>query len=217
MDKTGSEIEAYEESTGHYYVSSKNLDSYEFPFNPRLTINFSKLNYFRTFDFFQKFKHPINALIIADDYLFTKDNSFDNKSAELNLKPILRRLLPKKLEKKFYLTIICCPKGHNIQENDLRNEIASIFEPYNYEYKFELIISSFHKRILLTNYAYLESDRGFRNITYDQRKERNVSCQTKNDFDFSYIFESDKIVKKYMARISELKELCGNSENRLLK
>lgn len=215
LDKPENEIKQFEENAGSYYSSSIGLANYTFPFKSKPAFNFNHSNPFKNYDFFSKLKHPFNSIIISDDYLFSNGNNFDRKSIELNLKPILRRILPKKLNVCLHLSIFCLPK-HTIDLVSIENEIKTIFEPFEYKYTFELIVRSFHKRILITNYSYLETDRGFRNLTNDERTKQSKKCQPKNDFDFSYIFESEKIMQKYKERIKELRELFPDSKNRLI-
>jgi hypothetical protein len=167
--------------------------------------NYNFDNTFKNFDFLHKnHKHPHNSLIITDDYFFKNTQTLDE--VRENLKKILSKILPKDQTIDYHLTIITANKTYN--DIDLKESIEMIFEKYNYKLKLEILAYNFHKRVLLTNYYYLTSDKGFL---------MNNANSKKNDFYVSTTFCSRASQEAYTSRIEEIRNLFPNSKNRLLQ
>lgn len=137
----------------------------------------------------------------------------------MNIKPILKRLLPKKLEEVFHLTIVCSgPSNVSLDKDLIKREIELILKEYQFNYLIEFYSYKFHKRVIITNYAYIVSDKGFRNLSFDKRNEgRRKWCERKNDFEVAYLHDSENNAANYHARIVELRQLISDSQNRLLR
>ena len=166
--------------------------------------NFNSGNAFRNFDFLHKHhKHPHNAMIISDDYFFKNANSLED--ATDNLKKLLVKILPSFLNVDFHLTFVTGNKAFD--QKILEEYIGLIFKRYPFKVKLEILGSNFHKRILLTNYYYITTDKGF---------SLNTGTTHKNDYWVSTTFTSRAVKEAYNARVSELKDLFPESVNRLL-
>lgn len=218
LTESNSSTEQYQEKFGLWFLSSLNLPQFRYPLQSK-SYNFHSLDKFRNFDFLHKHKHPINSLIITDDYLFNDSKGYALDAIELNLKPILKRLIPKKLEEVFHLTIVCSgPSGVSLDKDLIRKEIELILKDYPFDCLIEFYSYKFHKRVLITNYAYIASDKGFRNLSFDKRNEgQKTWCEIKNDFEVAFIHDSENNASNYHARIVELNQLISDSKNRLLR
>jgi len=167
--------------------------------------NYNFNNTFKNFDFLHKYhKHPHNSMIITDDYFFK--NSQNIEDLRENFRKILSKILPKEQIIEYHLTIITANKTFN--DDELKESIGLIFQNYPYDLKLEILAHNFHKRILLTNYYYLTSDKGFL---------MNNANSRKNDFHVTTTFNSIASMEAYTSRIDELKNLFPNSTNRLLQ
>ena len=183
--------------------------------------NFSSRDYFKNFDFFHKYQHPCNALILTDDYFFTTKKEYDENAIEKNLKPILKRILPKKLEVSFQITIITSPNSVSLDFNKIQSSIQEIMNSYNYEIKVNFIKSNFHERHIFTNYYKITADKGFKNIIKNTKNDTFKWEHDKNSFEFRSIFYSND--EDYLAKIAECKSKYENGskvgddfKNRLL-
>lgn len=121
-----------------------------------------------------KYKHPLNAVLIVDNYILS-DKS--NQPVEYNLKPLLLSLLPKnKTEIPVDITIITeqDPKNGSIKEAvknleeylksgipDLDFNLNIIKYDRNILYRLDNEGFSIHNRRIITNYFWMESGVGF--------------------------------------------------------
>jgi hypothetical protein len=108
-----------------------------------------------------------NAIIINDSYLFNKTDVKDSLGL-INLKNILKNILPKNSKEEFHITIITSdckwiPSSAREKINELDEFLKNEF---NYSFFIELIIwgqskSDNHKRILISNFYSIVTDYGF--------------------------------------------------------
>lgn len=209
------EVALIKKQQGLWFFSKSDLSTFKYPVNST-SYNFHSDNRFKNFDFLHKHKHPINSIILADDYLFNNSSSYDTQAINLNLKPILTRLLPKDLDEVFHLTIVSGPRNISLDLSVIQSEIDEIFKKLGYHYEFEHFPYNFHKRVILTNYTLITSDKGFRNLSLNKSGNKRW-LEEKNDFNVDFIHDSEKNANNYYSRIAELRNLIPKSQNRLLK
>lgn len=158
---------------------------------------------------FKRLAHPINSLILTDNYILK-----DREDIATNLIPLLDALLPVKLNKcKFQLMIIT-------QEMEQSIFAARYFEVFNqlnklnrnYEIEFSLITTSIgknHDRRIFTNYCLLESNNSF---TYFN-KQGNIKKNTTLHIFPSFMIASgpEVMLKKNLNTLAEIKEIVDNA------
>ncbi len=174
-DEANDQLEA---DFGCIFISSKQLNKAYFLFNWHL-IPFTKYEpRFTNWDFMSQFRHPCNALIVTDNYLFAKDNLLLNKrQLDENLLRLLLNLMPPKLKIDFHLTIIGTPidKNGRYQEyikqhlKDLHSHLLVQLErKFSYNIKLSILIAPMHDRNILTNYVWINSGNSFTYFTNRQ-------------------------------------------------
>jgi len=164
------------------------------------------------YNFIRKFKHPCNAMIIADAYLLYRKS---DKSIELNLLSILKNLMPEKLEKQnsFDLTIII-KEGTAIHEKYkfINRRLESLFK---YPVNLNIVITGFdlriHDRNILTNYAHISCGCGFNLFYWDKEQSKQVCSR---NTELSYYPHS--YTKRDFVSYGETPENTGNSSKTVL-
>jgi hypothetical protein len=111
-----------------------------------------------SWNFLEKYRLPCNSIVIADNYIVKKGEELDE-----NLFEILRRLMPKSLNKnEFHLTLIVAEDANvGAVYETLQNFFRDTFE---YPMGVNLTIlktSKLHNRDILTAYFWINSDYGF--------------------------------------------------------
>lgn len=197
------DAEKLQEKYGMWFFSKDNIGKVKELFR-FMNHNFSSRNEFQNFDFFHKYCHPCNALIMTDDYFFTTGKVYDESAISKNLSPILKRILPKKLGVDFQITIISSPKDVSLDFNKIHKSIKEITMTYNYDIKVNFVVSNFHERHIFTNYYKITADKGFKNIG-----KNDNWVYDKNSFEFRSIFHSND--EDYLAKIEECKRKETNS------
>lgn len=151
-----------EEDYGMLFISNETVYDYAKLLFDQSTIPIEKNgSLYNNWQFLEKFSHPCNAMIIADNYLLKNDNDF-----RFNLIELLDILLPKKLNKvSFQLTIITGDGRSYIDVKNRYDFIQSELDKLNREYAIELRIigksEGNHDRNLITNYLHIYSGFGF--------------------------------------------------------
>lgn len=198
------EVERLQEKYGMWFFSKDKMSNTKDLFK-LMNHNFSlsQETPFKNFDFFHKYRHPCNAIILTDDYFFTTKIGYDESAIEKNLKPILKQILPKKLGVSFQITIILSPNNVSLDFDKIQFSIDEITNTYDYQVKINFMVSNFHERHIFTNYYKITADKGFKNI---DRNNAWVKVIDKNSFEFRSIFYSND--KDYLAKIEE----CKNRE-----
>jgi hypothetical protein len=170
-----SDNEELQTDFGCIFIGSTSLTKAHFLFNWHL-IPFTKPRpMYNNWSFMAQLRHPCNALVVTDNYLFAKGTIEENKKQlNENILPILFHMMPPKLKIDFHLTIIGSPidrLGNNkayIKESlqELHKYIvASLKEKFNYAVHLSILIAPFHDRNILTNYAWLNSGNSFTYFT----------------------------------------------------
>ena len=116
---------------------------------------------------------PLNSIIIADPYLI-KESDFDK-----NLFPILDKLIPNKnFEETFHITLITGSKANqsSTQLNNKYGKIQNFIGSKISDFKLGLYVvdqgrgpgKMMHDRMLITNYFYITSGKGFNLFNSDE-------------------------------------------------
>ena len=168
------------------------------------------------------YKPPLNSIIIIDPFLY------DNKGTlKKNLFPILELLLPKKkLDETIHITLIAKKTQKYSKEKiaEFLKEVKGYIQTKISDFKLGMYITpgsmDLHSRMIITNYFYLKSDRGFFIITPSNTFKDN-------DFEFhplctnlSFINEERKKLAGYVSKchnnIEGEPRQFGDKANRLL-
>lgn len=111
----------------------------------------------KNWDFLEIYSHPCNALAIVDNYILKSEMIITE-----NLLPILDRLLPKKLEIPFHISIFA---KNDFNNKKYHEEISNLITRIKPELSFKLTIhkmqNEFHDRSIITNYLLIDSGSGF--------------------------------------------------------
>lgn len=221
------EVIKLEEKYGLFFVSKDEMIKSKRLFRLQ-NESFSDRKKIKDFEFFKQNQHPCNALILTDDYFFicgTRGNKiYDSNAVEINLKPILKRLLPEKLAIDFHFTIILSPNDVSLDFNKVRSDIKLITDKYNYKILINFIQYNFHERHIFTNYYKITADKGFRNLVKNSKNDGIRWEHPKNSFEFRSLFYSISKDNDYLEKIEECKSLHNDYQeigddftNRLLQ
>lgn len=100
-----------------------------------------------------------NSLIIVDNYLLSDDKSF-----ELNLKPILNALLPENLKVEFNISFFTQDSNSTLKNrtNKIEDLIKNIRPKLNFSVNFFIDVQHlFHDRVIMSNYFWMQCGAGF--------------------------------------------------------
>ena len=143
------------EDYGYIFISKDEIDE-KIPFLFNFDIqNLVRNQQPRSWAFLQKYQHPFNAMIIADNHIL-------NRRYDENLFAIMKNLMPQTLNNQvFHLTIIV--KDDSTVSDGQRQSINEFLEnEFNYEINLTILKSSrLHDRNILTNYIWISSPYGF--------------------------------------------------------
>lgn len=171
---------------------------------------------------------PLNSLIIADPYLM-KDSYFDK-----NLFPILDKLIPNKnFEETFHITLITgsqanvSPNLINEKYENIKNFIGSKIS----DFKLGLYVvdqgrglgKKFHERILITNYFYITSGKGFNLFNVDETITEDAILTWSSICTSDNLQTRKKELLKLLGYVSKchnnfpsMPQIIGDKQNRLL-
>ena len=146
------------EQFGCLLVSTASLEKADFLFHSEV---FSILNTDTDWQrILQTIKHPCNALVMTDNYLFSEHDIYME-----NLKSICASLMPETLDDnfKFDFTIIGFNPKKDVSPLEISyNMLAKYFkETYSYSVNLTIIRADFHDRFIFTNYHLITSGQGF--------------------------------------------------------
>ena len=161
----------------------------------------NKQNDFNTWGevFSLKTPEPLNSAIIIDNYLWKDLENFHSQNLE-NLYSIFENLIPKTLKIPFHLSIITSNRD-GVYSPKFVEKLNKIIKNLKTTTNIEIEISfsthtdsvkdDIHERVILTNYHYIYSDKGF-NVF----KDKNIILPTKGDRNWVY-----KDVENYYGQI----------------
>lgn len=160
-----------------------------------------KENTFPGWSFLKPLNEPLNAAIIADNYLLDKPASYTN-----NIFEIIKSILPDNLDIDFHLTLIV---KRDLANGQVKFEsIKTFINSLNKHYKVNLSIyltstHEPHDRDIITNYYWIHSGHGFDyfnergNITHNTHLNYRAILSDDNNQNFT-------IVKKMLAYFKRL-------------
>lgn len=166
-------------------------------------------------------KHPCNALVITDNYLFLNDKNGEN------LFSILDYLMPKFLNKNFgfHLTIIGYVKEDDSSLDDQCQKLKAHLEnKFNYGVNITILRKKYHDRYIYSNYYRIVSPRGFSlfcDKIISNHLETTIDCAPITDFGNHSSLE--QTIKQELLQIRQINnsyisrsKFAGNRINRLL-
>jgi hypothetical protein len=172
--------------------------SFSFSFNAK-----SKNNKFKNWsELFNKRKIPVvNSAILIDNFLWKDMGDFSNDN-DSNLYPIFEAIIPSKLQVPFHIIIILQNKNAGFKRKTLHEKINKVKKRLKKSKGVEIIIGVatqtdtklFHKRVILTNYHYIHSDKGF--TTFDGERVKNITSGSRN-WVFKDILDYDGDIDKH--------------------
>lgn len=136
-----------------------------------------------------KTPEPINSAIVIDNFLWKNLDDFHNENIE-NLYEIFENLIPKTLKIPFHLSLITSNNKGDFSPKfaEKLNKIVKNLKAktgVNVEISFsthtDAVKDDIHERVILTNYHYIYSDKGF-NVF----KDKNIILATKGDRNWVY-------------------------------
>ncbi len=240
LSKSEQECKELENKYGMLFISKNNLQSkLSFLFNIDI-VPITKDKSIADWDFLEKYRHPFNSMLIADNYLL-KEN------VENNLLQLLKHLLPNTLSvTEFHLTILTSHKAtssFNIEKR-YKTILEYLNKTFSYKFKLTIVITDkIHDRNIITNYMWINSGYGFslfknnkvKNetnlfvITIFNIQKRYKGIEYKNTHIPNQLTENnvfvavDTLIKNYKkinketpCIIGHTKNVVGNKENRLL-
>lgn len=151
-----------EDDYGMIFISNDILTEKAYILFNQATVPIEKKgNIFTDWNFMDKYIHPCNSMIIADNYLLK-----NNKELKNNLLTLLDKFLPQKLNKlDFHLTIIT-GDGRTVIDvvsyyKYLKTELQKMRNTYNINLKIIGKSVDNHDRNIITNYLHIHSGFGF--------------------------------------------------------
>ena len=204
LDISPNLAERIEEKFGYIVISKDKIESIEKYFiSHRISLSNKLIN---NWDFVRNYKHPCNSIVITDDYLGKTGQDIRD-----NIVPLLRRIMPSRLDTIFHLTIIGFSKLTNEQFKEVKNELESSFKNNRYPVCLYIIQHSYHDRFLFTNYYHFSCGQGFNMVKAKKGKKvvgeyyssilDAVSIALTNSSDVGNSF------KAYSEKLEELSEI----------
>lgn len=149
------------------------------------SLNGEKQSRFKKWEdiFSVKLIEPLNSAILVDNFLWDDLEKFNTDNDE-NIFPILERLVPSTLEVPFRLTIVVENGNGRFNPVNMAEKIKKIERKFKkrtgISAEVDIITHStkkvFHERVLVTNFHYIYSDKGF--TVFRDRRYKN---KTKGD------------------------------------
>lgn len=204
---------------GCLFVSTSTLDRADLLFYAEpFRINRSQQDW----SVLEKIKHPCNALILTDNYLFTNDIAHEN------IVSILLALMPDELLGgiDFHLTIIGYSDKDRSSVQRQADEVLTLLKAkFTYPIRLTIIRADHHGRYIHTNYFRIFSEKGFGLF-----KNRSISSNNETSLDCQPITLSGRYANVLSTRNDELQKcvainrtermpdkIAGDRRNRLLQ
>ena len=144
--------------------------------------------------------NPINSAILIDNFLWSNLSNYKQENED-NIYPILENLIPHNLEVPFHLIIVIQNKDGHINKEKAKEIIKKMNKRIVRENGLLISIitqtdtKTFHERLILTNYHYVYSHKGF--VTFNRGRVKNET----NGFR-DWVF---KDINNYMGEINKHK------------
>ncbi|MFC5193759.1 hypothetical protein ACFPH8_00320 [Bizionia hallyeonensis] len=126
---------------------------------------------------------PINSAIIIDNFMWNDLNKYKDENND-NIYPILENLIPKTLEIPFHLLIVLQNKAGGLNKEKAKEIINKMSKKIIRKNGIEISIvtqtdtKTFHERLILTNYHYIYSHKGF--VSFSNGKIKNETNGDRN-------------------------------------
>ena len=210
---------AIDQQFGCFHASTVTLEKADFLFHAEeLRMDGSQ----RDWSILKQIKHPCNALVLTDNYLFSNDERYEN------IQSICDCLMPDSLTAGFTfdLTLIGYDSKKDFKPLKVQYEaLRKYLQKFSYPVNLTIIRDSYHDRYIFTNYYRIASGAGFalfENRKIPGSKQTTLNCK-------SVIYEG-KLSSMHQNRKEELAKcmsinrengeasgrLLGNKINRLL-
>ncbi|RIV25190.1 hypothetical protein DYU11_07710 [Fibrisoma montanum] len=208
-----------DEQFGCFYVSTDCLEKADFLFYAE-ELRIDRIQ--RDWSILNKVKHPCNALVLTDNYLFSNDTNLEN------IKSICANLMPSSLAEgfRFDITLI----GYD-SKNDFRpiqgqyDNLMTYFKTtFPYPVNLTIIREAYHDRYVFTNYYRIASGKGFalfKNGRLSGNDETTLNCKSlayEGRLSSTYQTRNEELLKcQKINQAERVKErLAGSRINRLL-
>lgn len=126
---------------------------------------------------------PLNSAIIIDNYLWSDVQKYKEENDD-NIYPILNSIIPQTLEVPFHLMIIVQNKNGHLKKDKAKSILNKMKKYINSKSGVEISIitqtdtKTFHERVILTNYHYIHSHKGF--VVFNKKKVKNETNGDRN-------------------------------------
>ncbi|MFD2514198.1 hypothetical protein ACFSRY_09995 [Pontibacter locisalis] len=209
------------------FLTSKEILRYQITNNPEIAAD-------ERFDSWRKlrdYKHPINAIVVADRYILC--DKYEQK-IQCNLKPLLLELIPdRKTIIPVDLTIIASQKDSKHSFESIKTDLDTYFEEcipsvqvnltiIDFDDELKALIENqhgtdFHDRRIVTTYYWYEIGKGFNLFKYrDQLKPSSSKLYMGFNLYSSNQDDVKLLLEEYAACASMAKNVFGSNKNRLL-
>lgn len=200
---------------GLFIADSKNyIDKFSKISKEIVTISIDRNNpvYNNIWDKLFKDKPPLNTIIIADNYLLDKPDSFKN-----NLFAILDALLPvKNIKETIHIALVVKRDVINLQNKYFK--ISEYLQNKNSNFKlgiYQTPLNAPHDRMIITNYFYLSSGHSF-DIVNGKGKINKDTILTYHPIGSNESQTPFNIETKKLSNYTKGCDVVGDRENRLL-
>ncbi|GAA4398245.1 hypothetical protein GCM10023187_08710 [Nibrella viscosa] len=158
LTKPDADCQTLERKYGYVVLGGNNLAKARFLFSFALRTFTKKNSAYTDWSFIEPFRHPFNAMVIADNYILK-----DSDLIKQNLLPFLKNFLPERLDHNAFQLTILTMEVPNLKQRyqDLSQQLKQTFP-----YPVHICIvkcnkDELHDRNILTNYFWLSSGYGF--------------------------------------------------------
>jgi hypothetical protein len=209
------------------FLTSKEILRYQVTINPE----FAAEEKFDSWSKLRDYKHPINAIVIADKYILC--DKYEQK-IDCNLKPLLLELIPdRKTLIPVDLTIIASEQESKHSFESIKEDLDAYFKKFTPNVQVNLTIidfdnelkafienkhgTDFHDRRIVTTYYWYEVGKGF-NLFKFPNQLKPSSSKLYMGFNL-YASNQDDVkllLEEYAACASMAKNTFGSNKNRLL-
>lgn len=204
LDTSWNLAEKLEEKFGYVVVSKDKIERIDkfFTFH-KVALSRENEN---KWEFVHKYKHPCNSMVITDEYI--AKNVVDVKN---NIVPILKRIMPSKLEVPFHLTIIGFSKLPKTEYDCILAELKKSFTLLSYQVHLTIVNYDYHDRFIFTNYFQFSAGYGF-NMVDEKNGAKYVKDSYKTVFEavsvaLTNTSDTGNIFKSYDAKIKEISQI----------
>jgi len=126
---------------------------------------------------------PINSAIVIDNFLWNDPRKYREENDE-NIYPILNSIIPKTLEVPFHLMFVLQSKNGRLTEEKAKEILKKMKKEIKCKSGLEISIitqtntTKFHERVILTNYHYIYSHKGF--VAFKNKRIKNETNGDRN-------------------------------------